>query len=220
MGQRHDTKILNVQILLSRNFVVIAQAPIEEKIQQRSRRRGQFSSSRFPCRKMPSAGISFRAAGKSVKNFPAASKFAGNFSSKEFRTATAFSSVLNCGGSQTLLGIAFPGPSKLYLFFCFFFVAPIDFVCSFLPVPRILKGFGGEKTPSFCRGFSFFFRPPKPQGPCHIKNTTIILIHYGGGKNTTVVKKYGRVSETPCFPGEKSTGDSPQIHSSQKILHT
>ena len=26
-GQRHDNKILKVQILLSRNFVVIAQAP-------------------------------------------------------------------------------------------------------------------------------------------------------------------------------------------------
>ena len=44
-----------------------------------------------------------------------------------------------------------------------------------------------------------------PQGPCHIKNTTVILIHYGGGKkNTTVAKQYGRVSETPCFPGENS----------------
>ena len=44
-----------------------------------------------------------------------------------------------------------------------------------------------------------------PQGPCHIKNNTIILIHYGGGKkNTTVVKQYGSVSETPCFPGENS----------------
>ena len=27
-GKRHDDKILNVRILLSRNFVVIAQAPI------------------------------------------------------------------------------------------------------------------------------------------------------------------------------------------------
>ena len=44
-----------------------------------------------------------------------------------------------------------------------------------------------------------------PQGPCHIKNTTVILIHYSGGKNnTTVAKHYGRVSETPCFPGENS----------------
>ena len=23
---------------------------------------------------------------------------------------------------------------------------------------------------------------PKPQGPCHIKNTTVILFHHGGGK--------------------------------------
>ena len=41
------------------------------------------------------AETAFRAAGKSVKNFPTVSKFAGNFSSKEFRTATAFSSFLN-----------------------------------------------------------------------------------------------------------------------------
>ena len=42
------------------------------------------------------AGIAFRAAGKSARNFPAASKFARKlFSSKEFRTATAFSSFLN-----------------------------------------------------------------------------------------------------------------------------
>ena len=56
-----------------------AVAVSEEKIQQRSRRRGQFSSSRFPCRKVPQtfAGIAFRAAGKSGNHFPAASKFAG-----------------------------------------------------------------------------------------------------------------------------------------------
>ena len=41
------------------------------------------------------AGIAFRAAGKSVKNFPAASKWGGgNFFTEEFRTATAFSSFL------------------------------------------------------------------------------------------------------------------------------
>ena len=40
------------------------------------------------------------------------------------------------------------------------------------------------------------------------RTTTVILIQYSGGKkNTTVVKHYGRVSETPCFPGEKSPGD-------------
>ena len=58
-----------------------AVAVLEEKIQQHSRRRGQFSSSRFPCRKAPKQGlaeIAFHAAGKSVRNhFPAASKFAG-----------------------------------------------------------------------------------------------------------------------------------------------
>ena len=51
----------------------------EEKIQQRSRRRGQFSSSRFslPENAQTLAGIAFRAAGKLVKDFPATSKFAG-----------------------------------------------------------------------------------------------------------------------------------------------
>ena len=50
-----------------------------------------------------------------------------------------------------------------------------------------------------------------PQGPRHIKNTMVILIHYGGGKkNMTVVKHYDRVSETPCFPGEIHWR-SPQI---------
>ena len=38
------------------------------------------------------AGIAFRAAGKSGNHFPAASKFAENLSSREIRTATAFSS--------------------------------------------------------------------------------------------------------------------------------
>ena len=51
-----------------------AVAVSEEKIQERSRRRVRFSSSHFPCRKMP-----------------------GNFSSKEFRTPTAFSSFLSLG---------------------------------------------------------------------------------------------------------------------------
>ena len=51
----------------------------EEKIQQRSRRRSQFSSSRFPCRKNSQtlAGIAFHAAGKLGNHFPAASEFAG-----------------------------------------------------------------------------------------------------------------------------------------------
>ena len=31
-GKRHDNKILKVQMLLSRNFVVIAQAPREESV--------------------------------------------------------------------------------------------------------------------------------------------------------------------------------------------
>ena len=48
-------------------------------------------------------GMAFRAAGKSVKNFPAAPKLAGKFfSSKEFRTATAFSSFLSSLRAQRL----------------------------------------------------------------------------------------------------------------------
>ena len=65
----------------------------EEKIQQRSRRRGQFSSSRLPCRKVPkpsfalpeNRGIIFQ----QRRNLPE------NLSSREFRTATAFSSFLS-----------------------------------------------------------------------------------------------------------------------------
>ena len=42
-----------------------------------------------------------------------------------------------------------------------------------------------------------------PQGPCHIKNTTVILIHYGvvAKQYDGIVQHYSRVSETPCFPG-------------------
>ena len=67
-------------------------------------------------------------------------------------------------------------------------------------------------SPSHPIGKSTPHHPPKPlpqghqpQGPCHIKNTTVILIHYGGGKK---IRRYGRVSETPCFPGGKSQGIS------------
>ena len=50
-----------------------------------------------------------------------------------------------------------------------------------------------------------------PQGPCHIKNATVILFHNGRWqKNTTAAKHYGRVSETPCFLGEIHRR-SPQI---------
>ena len=54
-----------------------AVAVSEEKIQERSRRRGRFSSCHFPCRKNAQtlAGIASRAAGKLVNNFPGASKF-------------------------------------------------------------------------------------------------------------------------------------------------
>ena len=44
----------------------------------------------------------------------------------------------------------------------------------------------------------------KPQGPYHTKNATVIVIHYVRSKTTTVANHYGRVSETPCFPGENS----------------
>ena len=73
-----------------------AVAASEETIQQHSRRRGQFFRQPFslPESAQTLAGIAFRAARKSVRNFPAALKFAENFSSKEFRTATDFSSYL------------------------------------------------------------------------------------------------------------------------------
>ena len=55
---------------------------------------------------------------------------------------------------------------------------------------------------------------PFPQRPSHIKN------YYGHinslrwwQKNTTVVKQYGSVSETPCFPGEIHRRKSPCKHS-------
>ena len=74
-----------------------AVAVSEEKIQQRSRRRSQSSSSRFPCRKCPNLGrdsiLCCRKIGEefssSVEIWPKP------FFSKEFRTATAFSSFLN-----------------------------------------------------------------------------------------------------------------------------
>ena len=89
-NQRRKSSIFNSE------EVKKAVAVSEEKIQQRSWRRGQFSSSRFPRRKSPNlAGIAFRAAGKSGNNFPAASKFAGKAFQQGFRTATAFSSCLS-----------------------------------------------------------------------------------------------------------------------------
>ena len=38
----------------------------------------------------------------------------------------------------------------------------------------------------------------------------------------TVAKHYGRVSETPCFPGEKSQEKSPQIanyYGDRELIH-
>ena len=68
---------------------------------------------------------------------------------------------------------------------------------------RVSRGGGGA---------IFFFSGPKcPPRPCHTKNTTVIVIQYGVVANSTaVVKHYGRVSETPCFPG-KIHRKSPQI---------
>ena len=66
------------------------------------------------------------------------------------------------------------------------------------------------KYETFATLIAFFLEPWKglgssvPQGPCHIRKTTVILIDYGGGKNPTVVKHYSRVSETPWFPGHNS----------------
>ena len=45
---------------------------------------------------------------------------------------------------------------------------------------------GGPKPPLYQAGRVAMLCPvllrPVPQGPCHIKNTTVLLIHYGGGK--------------------------------------
>ena len=68
----------------------------EEKIQQRSRRRGQFSSSRFPCRKVPKPwqGQHFALPENRRIIFQQRRNLPENLSTREFRTATAFSSFL------------------------------------------------------------------------------------------------------------------------------
>ena len=76
---------------------------LEEKIQERS----QIFQVQPPQpeRSQTLAGIAYHAAGQSGKNFPAASRFAGNPSSKTFWTGTAFSKcselpttgVVTCG---------------------------------------------------------------------------------------------------------------------------
>ena len=45
-GKRHDNKILNVQILLSRNFVVVAQAPIDGSSGRESQKKGSIGKCR------------------------------------------------------------------------------------------------------------------------------------------------------------------------------
>ena len=68
----------------------------EEKIQQRSRRPGPIFQKPFslPENAQTLAGIAFRAAGKSVKNFQQRRNLPENPFQQEFRTATAFSSSL------------------------------------------------------------------------------------------------------------------------------
>ena len=77
-----------------------AVAVSEEKIQQRSRRCCQFSSSRFPCRKVlkPWQGWHFVLPENRGRIFQQRRNLPENLSSKEFRTATAFSSFLSLGG--------------------------------------------------------------------------------------------------------------------------
>ena len=83
----------------------------EAKIQERSRRRGRFSGSHFPCRKKsPNLGRdSISCCRKIGEEFSAVPE---KFSSKEFRTATAFSSFLFqesvCAGLPYING---PGPN-------------------------------------------------------------------------------------------------------------
>ena len=68
----------------------------EEKIQERSRRRARFSSSHFPCRETPKPwqGYHFVLPENRWRIFQQRQILPENFSSKEFRTGTAFSSFL------------------------------------------------------------------------------------------------------------------------------
>ena len=86
-----------------------AVAVSEENIQQHSRRRGQFSSSRVPCRKVPKPwqGLHFALPENQGIIFQQRRNLPENLSSKEFLTATAFSSSLNnCGMSNSKLRIS------------------------------------------------------------------------------------------------------------------
>ena len=71
----------------------------EEKIQQCSRRCGQFSSSRFPCRKVPKPWQGQHLALPENRGiiFQQRRTLPENLSSSEFRTATAFLSFLRGG---------------------------------------------------------------------------------------------------------------------------
>ena len=74
--------------------------------------------------------------------------------------------------------------------------------CAILVHSKILKD---PVSLGRCEGVLHFMGRNIPQRPCHTKNTTVIVIHA-----TTVAKRYGRVSETPYFPGEIHR-KSPQI---------
>ena len=49
----------------------------------------------------------------------------------------------------------------------------------------------------------------------------VIVIHYGGRQNATTVvaKRYGRVSETPCFPGGIPTGNLHKKRNATAIVN-
>ena len=112
----------------------------EEKIQERSRRRGRFSSSHFPCwsaQTLP--GIAFRAAGKSGNHLPAASKFAGKvFPARNFgqpqppRVLCGRSKIGKAGrGSERKLPKFFGLSSQIYCERCSEFLPECfeDYLC-------------------------------------------------------------------------------------------
>ena len=58
-----------------------------------------------------------------------------------------------------------------------------------------------------CHYGHFYRSPARTQGPCHIKNTTVILIHYRGGKKYDGSKTLWQGLWNTLFSWEKFTGD-------------
>ena len=72
--------------------------------------------------------------------------------------------------------------SELFLLggFLVFFCADFLFFRAFCPHPKDFRAAVGIENPFFPWCSSF------PLGPCHIKNTTVILIHNGGGRKRSL----------------------------------